>query len=332
MKLLLALVFALGLGGVQLAAAHDGRPLYLELVKSTDNQYQLRWEAPDSVPQNNLPRITPPGNCEASGETMAFHHRGGTVQSQTLTCSGNGWSEGLTISYPRGNPSLSTLARYEGEGYTTTEVLAPSQATWSPPEAQSWTAVAINYARLGIEHIAEGLDHLLFLACLMWIAGTPRRVLITITGFTLAHSVTLILGALELVRVPIPPLEANIALSILFLAVEIVKGRRNSLTWNYPIAVSSAFGLLHGFGFATALRDIGLPQSDMAIGLLFFNIGVEIGQLLIVGAIALTAVALRLLFADQAWGRWRGVGQRLTGYLVGIGAALWFISRTLAFI
>lgn len=95
----------------------------------------------------------------------------------------------------------------------------------------------------------------------MWIAGTWRRILITITGFTLAHSATLILSALNVVRLPIPPVEAAIALSIVFLATEIVRGPRQSLTWRYPIAVSSSFGLLHGFGFAAALNEIGLPQS-----------------------------------------------------------------------
>ena len=128
------------------------------------------------------------------------------------------------------------------------------------PDAENRFAVATEYTWLGIEHIWIGIDHLLFVACLLFIAKTSRRVLITITGFTVAHSITLALSALDLVRIPTPPVEAAIALSVVFMAWEIAKGNMNSLTHRYPIAVSSSFGLLHGFGFAAVLRDIGLPQ------------------------------------------------------------------------
>ncbi len=119
----------------------------------------------------------------------------------------------------------------------------------------------------------------------MVIAGTWRRILITITGFTIAHSITLALSALGLVRVPIPAVEAAIALSIVFLAVEIVRGDKTSLTYRYPIAVSSSFGLLHGFGFAAVLGETGLPQTEIPAALLFFNVGVELGQIAFVLAV-----------------------------------------------
>ena len=152
------------------------------------------------------------------------------------------------------------------------------------------TTVAVQYTWLGMEHIWIGFDHLLFVLCLIWIAGSLRRILITITGFTLAHSVTLALSALQIVVLPVPPIEAVIALSVLFLATEIARGEggfngakgangaSGALTWRYPIAVSSTFGLLHGLGFAAVLNEIGLPQTELVTGLVFFNVGVEIGQ------------------------------------------------------
>ena len=122
-------------------------------------------------------------------------------------------------------------------------------------------SVAQTYAGLGIKHILLGFDHLLFLICLLFIAGTGKRIFITITGFTLAHSLTLVLSALNIVKLSIAPVEAIIALSIVFLATEIAKGRRNTLTWRYPVTVSASFGLLHGFGFAAVLNEIGLLRT-----------------------------------------------------------------------
>jgi len=116
----------------------------------------------------------------------------------------------------------------------------------------------------------------------MLVAGVGKKLLVTITGFTIAHSITLALSALNLVRLPIPPVEAVIALSVVYLAMEIALQKKDSLTYRYPIAVSSSFGLLHGFGFAAVLADIGLPQVEIVTSLLFFNIGVELGQIIFV--------------------------------------------------
>jgi hydrogenase/urease accessory protein HupE len=148
--------------------------------------------------------------------------------------------------------------------------------------------VATTYLKFGVEHIWQGTDHLLFVACLLFIAGTARRILITITGFTIAHSITLSLAALDWVHIAVPPVEATIALSIVFLDREIILKRQDTLTWRYPIAVSASFGLLHGFGFASALGDIGLPQTEIPAALIAFNVGVEIGQILFVALILLT--------------------------------------------
>ncbi len=167
------------------------------------------------------------------------------------------------------------------------------------------------------------------MVCLLWIAGTTRRVLVTITGFTLSHSVTLILSALQVVTVPVKPVEAVIALSIVFLATEIARGKRDSLTWRYPIAVSSSFGLLHGFGFAAALSEIGLPQKELITGLLFFNVGVEIGQTLFAVGIVLLIHLLKRM-ASRWQGQGGGLNERLRlliSYGVGGLASFWMIER-----
>jgi hydrogenase/urease accessory protein HupE len=220
-------------------------------------------------------------------------------------------------------------------GETHSILASPKQTEVSIPEKESFGAVARDYLWLGVQHILGGYDHLLFLVCLMLIAGTGRRILITITGFTIAHSVTLVLSALGVVHVPIPPVEAAIALSIVFLAVEIVRGDPSSLTYRYPIAVSSSFGLLHGFGFAAVLGETGLPQTEITTALLFFNVGVEIGQIVFVVAIIAIYQAIRHVgsaFLD------RGVSiaglrslQTPAAYAVGMLAAFWLIERIASF-
>jgi hydrogenase/urease accessory protein HupE len=195
-----------------------------------------------------------------------------------------------------------------------------------------WSVVN-TYLVFGIEHILEGFDHLLFVACLIFIAGTWRRILITITGFTLAHSITLTLAGLELVRIPIPPIEATIALSIVFLAREIALDKRDTLTWRHPIAVSASFGLLHGFGFASALAEIGLPQTEIPAALLAFNVGVEIGQVVFVASVILIfqliTQSLKSLKADSA--NWVQKIEKPMAYAIGSITMFWTLERVSGF-
>ncbi len=177
-----------------------------------------------------------------------------------------------------------------------------------------------------MRHILGGYDHLLFVACLIFIARSPRRILVTITGFTIAHSITLALSTLEWVRVPVPPVEVVIALSIVFVAREIAREKRDSLTWRYPIAVSSSFGLLHGFGFAAVLRDIGLPQIELPTALLFFNLGVEVGQIIFVTGLLIVALGgARILRLGQAASHRRL--EQFVAYGVGCMAVFWTFER-----
>ena len=209
---------------------------------------------------------------------------------------------------------------------------------WRVPDKESTASVAKQHLVLGIDHILKGYDHLLFVACLMFIAGTWRRILVTITGFTVAHSITLALAALDVVRVPVPPVEATIALSIVFLATEIARDRRDTLTWRFPIAVSGSFGLLHGFGFASVLGEIGLPQTEVPVALLFFNIGVEVGQVLFVAALIVAIFALNKLYIASRM-KTSDAGDptiqrfaRPAAYVIGVLAAYWTIERISGFV
>ena len=186
------------------------------------------------------------------------------------------------------------------------------------------------YTRLGIEHILTGLDHLLFVLALVIIVRGRRQLLGTITAFTIAHSITLALATLDVVRIPGPPVEATIALSIVFVASEIVRLRqgREGLAARQPWVGAFAFGLLHGLGFAGALAEIGLPQNALPLALLFFNVGVEAGQLIfIVVVLAAAAIAGRLM-RRHAHPRWTVV---TPAYLVGGVASFWIFERVAAF-
>lgn len=316
------------------ARAHESRPLYVEVMETEPLVFSVQWKAPPSVDSRNTPEITMPEGCRADGEGAGSSR--GHTRRRTYRCKRDPAGRSIRMAYPAFNPSVSALVRIirvSGEKHS---ILAPpGQTEVVIPEKESFASVALDYLRLGIGHILGGYDHLLFLVCLLLIAGTGRRILLTITGFTIAHSITLVLSALGVVRVPVPPVEAAIALSIVFLAVEIVRGDPNSLTYRYPIAVSSSFGLLHGFGFAAVLGETGLPQTEVTTALLFFNVGVELGQLMFIGAVI-------AIYQGAGWARKRATGrdfsidtlrpfQTPAAYVVGMLAAFWMIQRVASF-
>jgi hydrogenase/urease accessory protein HupE len=240
--------------------------------------------------------------------------------------------EGRTIGiqYPLYNPAISTLFRFNPSGQATrTAVLPPDRHDWSVPVSTNWKTVARDYFLLGIKHIWEGTDHLMFVLGLLMLARTPRRIAAAVTGFTLAHSLTLSLSTLGLVRVAVPPTEAGIALSILFLAREIARPDPESLARRFPLAISSSFGLLHGFGFAAALRDAGLPRNEIAPALLFFNAGVEAGQLLFI-AIVLALIGAMLRASSRIAGSFARI-ETFGAYALGISSSFWLLERLQAF-
>ncbi|MDI9245343.1 HupE/UreJ family protein [Marinobacter sp. CHS3-4] len=305
-----------------LTLAHDARPLFVQINESGGtgagiHQYTVKLQVPPTVVTGNRPYLSLPEICTAE--------RMGVITQ--LKCSAPLTGQALTIGWPEHNPSISTLIRVSlasGESYQ--QLLGPDENNWQVPAERDSLAVVSEYSVLGIEHILMGWDHLLFLLCLIFIAGNFRRILITISGFTVAHSLTLVLTTLGLIRLPIAPVEAVIALSILFLATEIIRDRRDTLAWRYPVAVSTLFGLIHGFGFASVLQEIGLPQNDLGLALLFFNIGVELGQILFVAAIMAAFAVLRRI---ETFPLARAQGVLVYG--AGSLAAFWTLERVSGF-
>ncbi|GAA6150734.1 HupE/UreJ family protein [Pseudoteredinibacter isoporae] len=316
----LLLLVLLGVSAV--SQAHESRPFYIEIREVEAGEFSLLARVPSSVPAFNRPQIELPDFCR--------YQQPGQGSVRRFRCSQGIEGAELKIVFPLANPSISTLIRLQrANGQVHNARLGPKQSQWEIPALEERWVLAKDYTILGIEHILIGLDHLLFLACLVFIAASWRRILITVTGFTLAHSITLAAAALGVIRLPVPAIEAVIALSIIFLARELILNRRDTLTWRHPVFVASSFGLLHGFGFAAVLADIGLPQTELPVALLFFNIGVELGQLFFVCIAALLFAVLRRLFNELA--TLHQQGQFFSACAVGVLASFWFFERIAGF-
>lgn len=310
--------------------SHESRPIYVEILETEPEIFSATIKTPKTIPDFNIPNIIIPQECELIGTDKLFSQRDSYLKQSTFKCSGGMGGEKIQLSFPAIIPSVQTLVRLQAyNGITRSKLLDPGEIVWEIPVKENKSQVAKDYTLLGISHILEGYDHLLFLVCLILIAGTGRKILITVTGFTIAHSITLVLSTLNLVTVPIAPVEAVIALSIVFLATEIAKEPRDTLTYKYPALVSVAFGLLHGFGFASVLKEIGLPQTELATSLLFFNIGVEIGQIMFILAVIILykiLVAITNIKNDKS--------RKLevpAAYVVGSLAAFWMVERVYSF-
>lgn len=322
----------------QRALAHPSQPVYVNIEEVAPETYEVEWRLPPQFPSFNVPELVFPEGSEVLDTEVKIpeRHRP-TVNVTRYRCPGGLLGRDIHVVYPVVPPSMPCIFRLELlSGDVLNEIVPLDESTWSVPASRSRMTVARDYTYLGMQHIWEGIDHLLFLGGLMLIARTGRRILITVTGFTLAHSLTLALATLDVVTVPVPPVEAVIALSIVFLATEIARGDRNGLTYKYPITVSASFGLLHGFGFAAVLKDVGLPQMEIPAALLFFNVGVEIGQVIFVAVLIISykifakfGKALNLKrFAIYG----RGINaEKSAAYAIGTLASYWMILRIHAF-
>ena len=206
------------------------------------------------------------------------------------------------------------------DGGVRSHVLTPAAPAWVIPSTQAWTAVALDYVRLGIAHILGGADHLLFLLALVLYVRRPRAVLVTETAFTLSHSVSFSAVALGWVHVFAPAAEACIALSLVLVALEVGSARaERDAAWQGP-AIALAFGLVHGLGFAGALSEVGLPERAVASALVGFGVGVEIGQVAFIGALLLALAALRRMIPMPRLA--------LAGsYVVGLTGSYWLFQR-----
>ena len=312
--------------------AHESRPIAVNINELSDARYQVDMKMPPTLPLAGLPRLNMPLTCVPIESPLFFRQRSSYIFKAVYDCPEGIAGKVLSVAFPADRASTTTLFRLSLlNGENLTQLLSTAERQWRIPNRASAWEVAKQYVVLGAEHILKGVDHLLFVACLLFIAKTWRRVLATVTGFTAAHSVTLVMSALAIVAPPIAAVEATIALSILFLAHEIAVADKRSWTWRYPIIVSSSFGLLHGFGFASALIEIGLPNSELSIALLSFNVGVELGQVLfILIMLVLWGIARSITqyFDQYELGR---KAKRLVVYIIGAAAAFWFLQRLFSF-
>lgn len=308
--------------------AHEVRPGYLEVTETAPERYQVLWKVP--MKGDAVLRMSPlfPETCMEQTPPSSRAVAAAMVKQWTIVCAGGLKDAEVTIDGLQ-HTLTDVLARVTHSGGTTQTVrLAPDNIVFTVSGEPSTLEVITTYLSLGIEHILLGVDHLLFVFALLLIVQGWRRLVGTITAFTVAHSITLAAATLGYVNVPQAPVEAVIALSILFLATEIIHmlQGRTGLAQRYPWLVAFIFGLLHGFGFAGALTEIGLPPSDIPLALLFFNVGVEVGQLIFVAGVLLVGMLLKRLFTQPL--RW---GEIVITYIIGSVAAFWTIERVVAF-
>ncbi|ANY84881.1 HupE / UreJ protein (plasmid) [Microvirga ossetica] len=312
------------------AIAHDARPAYLEITETAPGRYGLLWRTPllSGMP---LPvRLGLPANVRNVTAPAQRELPDSVVERRLVTVDGGLAGRRIDFIGLQGTITDVLVRTQTLDGDHSTTLVRPSRPWIDIEAAQGPLTIAGAYISHGVEHILLGFDHLLFVLALVLIVRDWRVLLWTVTAFTLAHSITLSLATLGFAQVPGPPVEATIALSILLLTYEIVRIGRGeaSLTARWPWVVAFSFGLLHGFGFAGALTELGLPKGDIPLALFSFNVGVELGQLAFIAVVlGVIALARRLPLP--------GLVQRYaltaTTYALGGLAAFWFVERVAGF-
>jgi hydrogenase/urease accessory protein HupE len=308
--------------------AHEVRPAYLELREDRSGEFEVLFKTPMrgdlrlaltaafSGRAEAIRPVTTRATGDAAVQTWRFRPAD-PLRGQTVTLAG------LETTM---TDALVRVAFLDGTSWT--RRLTPQAPEAIIPARQSAWSVAWVYLKLGVEHILLGVDHLLFVLALLLITRGAWMLVKTVTAFTIAHSITLALATLGYVHVPSAPVEAVIALSIVFVAAEIVRRREGheGLTARLPWVVAFTFGLLHGLGFAGALSEVGLPEGQVPLALLLFNVGVELGQLLFIGAVLAVAAAI-----SQARIAWPRRAELAVPYALGTVAMFWVIERTAGF-
>jgi len=323
-------VLATGLLLLALSAFADVfRPAYLEVRELGSDEYAVLWKVPAL------------GGDQRLAIYVRFPDGADVLDGPRVVATGGSWVERSRIRYEGGlagktfriegraagvTDVIARLERLDGSSQVKRLAIEQPEFVVEPPQGTG--AVAWAYLVLGVEHILGGIDHLLFVLALLLVVRGGMRIAATVTAFTVAHSFTLAAATLGWVHVPGPPVEAIIALSIVFVASEVIHGRqgRPGLTARAPWIVAFSFGLLHGFGFASALAEVGLPQTAIPLALLMFNVGVELGQLLFVAIVlGLVTVSARYLRREMDW------LPAAAAYGIGAVAAFWTIERVVSF-
>jgi hydrogenase/urease accessory protein HupE len=329
-KSTLAAVFMLSMAIWQSAtcAAHEVRPSYFEVREDRAGEFEALFKTP--MRGNLRLSLSATLSGKADEITPATTRTTGDAAVQTWRFRALEPLRGQTVTIAGLESTMTdALVRVIFLNRTSwTYRLTPQEPSVAIPPLQSGWSVAGLYLKLGVEHILLGIDHLLFVLALLIITRGAWLLIRTVTAFTVAHSITLALATLGYVHVPSAPVEALIALSIAFVGVEIVRQWQGSegLTARAPWLVAFIFGLLHGLGFAGALSEVGLPEGQIPLALLFFNVGVEIGQLLFISStLCVFALARRV---RPALPRWAGLA---APYAIGSIAMFWVIERVAAF-
>ena len=326
LRLLIAAVLVLTV--VQVAQAHRFAPSLLKVNEIADQQYNMVWKTPAQGTSNVPLRPLWPESCEVKNAGLPQMEGTGKVSSWQLHCSGLGEDglvgetlgvEGLGANQASAMVMVSLL---DGRQYQ--QVLNAEQPEFVVPEESSAGEVASDYSLLGIEHIWSGIDHLLFVFGLLLLVGSGARLLWTITAFTVGHSITLALVTLGFFDYPVALVEFAIAVSIFVLAVELTRTNRHDMLWRNPWWLAGGFGLLHGMGFAGALAETGLPQDNVPLALLFFNVGIEIGQVAFILAVLAVWAVIRKPLAP-----WQDRLLPVPVYVLGSLSAMWCIERGL---
>ncbi len=330
LALMVFLIGALGFGAS--SHGHALQPGYLELRLIDKDLYAVVWKTPASGGRPMAISAQLPETCDPRTPGQPIWNGAAYVARWTASCPG-GLEGGLIHIDGLDQTSTDVLVRFDfADGVNQAHRLTASDPSFTVPSQPSRLEVVRTYFSLGVEHILSGIDHLLFVLALLLLVNGVRRLVVTVTAFTLAHSLTLAGATLGFVHMPGPPIEAVIALSIVFVASEIIHSRqeRSGLTEQYPWVVAFTFGLLHGFGFAGALSEIGLPQQSIPIALLFFNVGVEIGQLLFIASVfAIISLARQITRSiDVPRPAWAWA---VPPYAIGSLAICWVIQRIAAF-
>jgi hydrogenase/urease accessory protein HupE len=324
---LVLLLACTGLFGPVLA--HELQPGSFEIRQLTSERYELIWRAPIYYGKPHPAQLQLPSDWQTVGKPTTRRLSDSHLYRRIVTVPG-GDIDGATIRFEGLEATITDVfVRVSWlNGAQTTAVARPGHPWFEIQGQRSAWQVAGDYTMLGIDHILSGYDHLAFVLALLLIVSGWRRLLLTVTSFTLAHSITLAAATLGVLWLPGPPIEATIALSILFLASELVKVNRGytSLTVRYPWIVAFVFGLLHGFGFAGALAEVGLPHNEIPLALLMFNVGVELGQLMFVAVILVLIEVLRRIRTE--WPAWI---RQLPAYGIGGLASFWLIERVTGF-
>lgn len=322
-------LLALGLLGAAAAVAHEVRPGLLELREQGDGRFSMLWKQPAGGEVEI--RIAPvfPESCALVTRDRQQVAPGALISRGTLVCEGGLGGKSISIAGLETTITDVLVRVHHADGRLETHMLKPASPSVELGAVTTTVQLAGSYLRLGFEHILLGVDHLLFVLGLLLIVADRWTLVKTITAFTVAHSITLAIATLGYASAPAVPLNLLIALSILFLGPEVVRAWRGetSFTIRHPWVVAFAFGLLHGFGFASGLTTTGLPPDEIPFALLMFNIGVEAGQLAFVFLVVALERAFRALQIQ-----WSRPVTLLPGYVVGSLGAYWTLQRSVVYL